>query len=102
MFAGAPLKNPTIASSKNYRWKLGQGIFVSSITGLTPNTTYYARAYATNSAGTGYGSALTFTTQQYITDADGNIYNKVIIGTQVWMKEKSKKPLNIMMELQYH
>ena len=38
------------------------GTFVSSITGLSPNTTYYVRAYATNSAGTGYGNQLNFTT----------------------------------------
>ena len=36
--------------------------FTSSITGLAPNTTYYVRAYATNVAGTGYGSNVTFTT----------------------------------------
>jgi uncharacterized protein (TIGR02145 family) len=32
------------------------GIFSSEITNLTPCTRYYARAYATNSAGTGYAS----------------------------------------------
>jgi sugar lactone lactonase YvrE len=36
--------------------------FNCSITGLTPNTTYYSRAYAINSAGTGYGSVVSFTT----------------------------------------
>jgi hypothetical protein len=38
------------------------GSFTASATGLSPSTTYYARAYATNSAGTGYGSDATFTT----------------------------------------
>jgi plastocyanin len=40
----------------------GQGVFTSSITGLTPGTVYYVRAYATNSAGTAYGNEVTFTT----------------------------------------
>ena len=41
-----------------------KGSFVSTITQLIPNTLYYLRAYATNSAGTGYGNQLTFTTLQ--------------------------------------
>jgi hypothetical protein len=36
--------------------------FSTQITGLSPNTTYYVRAYATNNAGTTYGLALSFTT----------------------------------------
>ena len=40
----------------------GLGAFTSSMTPLTPLTTYYVRAYATNSAGTGYGAELSFTT----------------------------------------
>ena len=40
----------------------GTATFNSSVTGLTSNTTYYTRAYATNSAGTGYGSIVSFTT----------------------------------------
>ena len=36
--------------------------FVSSITGLDPSTTYFVRAYATNSNGTAYGNQLSFTT----------------------------------------
>jgi hypothetical protein len=40
----------------------GTGTFTSSITGLTAGTLYHVRAYATNSAGTAYGSDLQFTT----------------------------------------
>ena len=40
----------------------GKGEFVSSITGLSPGTTYYLRAYATNSAGTSYGNQITAAT----------------------------------------
>jgi uncharacterized protein (TIGR02145 family) len=40
----------------------GTGSFTSNITGLTPNTLYHVRAYATNKAGTAYGADLSFTT----------------------------------------
>jgi hypothetical protein len=40
----------------------GTGVFTSSLTPLTVNTQYYYRAYATNSAGTGYGSESNFYT----------------------------------------
>jgi uncharacterized protein (TIGR02145 family) len=40
----------------------GAGSFVSDLTGLTPNTLYHIRAYATNKAGTAYGADVTFTT----------------------------------------
>jgi hypothetical protein len=40
----------------------GTGIFTSSMAGLDANTLYYAKAYATNSAGTSYGDQVSFTT----------------------------------------
>jgi Leucine-rich repeat (LRR) protein len=40
----------------------GTGVFTSSITGLTPDTVYYVRAYAANAAGTAYGNQETFET----------------------------------------
>lgn len=38
------------------------GAYATDLTLLTPNTTYYVRAYATNSAGTSYGNEVSFTT----------------------------------------
>jgi len=42
----------------------GTGIFSGRLTGLEPETTYYVRAYATNSVGTAYGSQVSFTTME--------------------------------------
>ena len=41
----------------------GTGAFTASMTSLSPGTTYYIRAYATNSAGTSYGSEVTILTK---------------------------------------
>ena len=53
--------SPTISNSHTTDGS-GTGSFTSSMTGLSPETTYYVRAYATNEDGTGYGSQVSFTT----------------------------------------
>jgi len=53
--------NPTVADSHTTNGS-GTGSFTSSLTSLTPGTTYHVRAYATNSVGTSYGEDSTFTT----------------------------------------
>jgi hypothetical protein len=58
--------NPAISGSRTHEGS-GTGSFASSLTGLSPNTMYHARAYAINSLGTGYGSDIAFRTLQETT-----------------------------------
>jgi hypothetical protein len=53
--------SPTVADGKTSDGTT-TGAFVSSLKGLKHNTTYYVRAYATNSAGSGYGPEVSFKT----------------------------------------
>ncbi|PKP00618.1 MAG: hypothetical protein CVU14_07480 [Bacteroidetes bacterium HGW-Bacteroidetes-9] len=55
------LQNPTTSDSHSNDGS-GTGSFTSKLTGLIPNTSYYVRAYATNSEGTAYGSMVSFST----------------------------------------
>src|ERR1017187_1077029 len=58
----ATTATPTISANPFTTDGTGTGIFVSSLTNLTPATLYYVRAYATNSVGTSYGNQVSFTT----------------------------------------
>jgi len=62
-------QDPTISNSKSIDGT-GNGVFVSSLNGLVSGTTYFVRAYATNSIGTAYGNAVTFKTVQPSTLSD--------------------------------
>ena len=53
--------NPTV-SGNHATSGSGTGEYSCSITGLSQNTKYYVRAYATNSVGTSYGDEKSFTT----------------------------------------
>jgi hypothetical protein len=54
--------NPVVGTKDTTFEGTGTGNFQSKLTGLQPNTTYYARAYATNSVGTAYGRDTSFLT----------------------------------------
>ncbi len=55
------LPNPTVDDSFTAD-STGVGSFTSHLSGLTDGTTYYVRAYATNSVGTAYGEEREFST----------------------------------------
>jgi uncharacterized protein (TIGR02145 family) len=73
----------------------GTGSFTSALSGLLANTTYYVRAYATNSVGTAYGIQITFSTTSGIISNpgagvtfDGYTYSSIVLGNgQEWMSE---------------
>ena len=80
---------PTITNSRTQNGT-GTGTFTSNLTGLTPSTQYYIRAYATNSAGTAYGQQQTFTTTilfvcgtSLATDLDGNNYATITLNLTI-------------------
>lgn len=79
-------ENPTTADNKTSDGT-GVGSYPSVLTGLSANTTYYIRAYATNSGGTAYGNQRSFTTTnvpaegttvEYIVDVE------TIFGTRIY------------------
>ena len=59
--------------------------YQSQMTDLSPATKYYVRAYVQNAAWIVYGEEFIFTTK--MSDVEGNLYNTITIGSQVWMAE---------------
>jgi hypothetical protein len=54
--------NPTTSDFKKAQNLVTYGVWTTNIGNLTPNTTYYARAYAISDTGTRYGNEVNFTT----------------------------------------
>jgi len=93
--AGAKLQSATVSDNKaaDNTFSESQG-FTEDICGLISNTKYFVRAYATGNAGTVYGNELSFTTpvdhsgeNGTVTDAEGNTYKTIGIGSQIWTIE---------------
>jgi len=98
----ATTQDPSTANSKTTDGT-GTGTFTSNITGLLPGTTYYVRAYATNSIGTVYGSTLSFKStdvqvRNWLQKADfggGKIYDAAsfVIGNYAYVATGSNNAM---------
>jgi len=71
-------ENPTITDSSTSNGT-GEGSYVSYLTGLNSSTHYHIRAYATNSAGTGYGIDVSFNTLG-MTVPDVSVSTRLVIS----------------------
>jgi trimeric autotransporter adhesin len=85
---------PTTANNKSADGS-GIGTYSSNLFAMTHTTTYYVRAYATNSVGTAYGNELTFSTISSIDELlqNGNIrlYSDM---NRIFVKVNLDKPGN--------
>jgi unsaturated rhamnogalacturonyl hydrolase len=83
--------NPAVDLSTKTTNGTGIGTYTSSIDRLTSGITYYVRAYATNSTGTGYGNQVSFKCEENLlayyplitntTDITGNNPDMILINT---------------------
>jgi len=83
---------PTVALTTKTSDGTGSGVFNSNITGLTALTTYYARAYATNSIGTAYGNEISFTT----TAVSANTTGTLTVSTSTSTAGGGYNPANVV------
>ena len=97
-FCYSTTSNPTISNDTTMNGT-GLGVYSDTLQNLTPSTTHYVRAYATNSVGTSYGAELSFITSAIpsftcgtstVSDVDNNTYNTVQIGIQCWTQSNLK------------
>ena len=91
-FCWSTSQNPTLSDSKTFAGK-GPGSFLNLISGLTPNTTYYVRSYATNIVGTSYGNEISFSLPDFpsssldVSTSDNVIFSSnsaVVTGTIIY------------------
>ncbi len=75
--------SPTL-SDNEIRRGAGTGSFSVSLTNLQPETTYYVRAYATNSFGTSYGNERVFETDSDGIEATGGSQTTVTISGETY------------------
>lgn len=67
--------------------RLNDSIFITPIEQLSAQSTYYLRAFAINSEGTGYGEDLVLKTAEGSFEYMGDRYGYVTIGDQIWMNQ---------------
>ena len=90
--------SPLVTLSTKTSDGTGIGTFTSSLTSLSPNSTYYVRAYATNSAGTAYGNEVSFKINTNNVVTSGNLTSATNISIKkTWSQQPNgyTYPMNI-------
>jgi uncharacterized protein (TIGR02145 family) len=85
-------KKIPVFPDNNLPAKLDSGNFTCVLNNLDPGTLYFVRAYAITGKDTVYSKARAFYTHKpdAVADTDGNYYNSVTIGSQIWLAEDLK------------
>ena len=91
---------PTVALATKTATVAGVGTFTGALTGLLTNSTYYVRAYATNSGGTAYGSQVSFTTALTVDMSVDDMDLWAKIGPSVLSSEVLVTPSNESVAIQ--
>jgi len=85
--------SPTIGDSKTEEGPAtATGPFTSSMTGLSPNTTYYVRAYATNASGTSYGNQVSFNSSETLPTGTPSSYKITVTKVELYCYGGSSWP----------
>lgn len=87
--------DPTVADTKVIAGAAGLGSYNLNLTALSPESLYYARAYAINSMGVGYGPIVTFTTLAlFIPEAGDGYWSWKTDGSNVTVSRNQPTPAN--------
>lgn len=87
---------PTLSSNSGFSVDgSGTGAYTGNVSGLTQNTSYYVRAYATNASGTSYGTALLFTSDELYQIKTSNTIDSLYNGDLAWVDFDNDGDLDI-------
>jgi uncharacterized protein (TIGR02145 family) len=84
-------RNPTVNSGTKIRYTGSTSSSITmNLTLLSPATTYYVKGYAIGSSVAYSSNEIALTTNYQVSDIEGNLYEGITIGSQVWLNKNLK------------